>query len=100
MARLFYNKNQNDVVMYNLPEGSTSIGRLPENHVVLADKSVSKKHALITVQGDDTGDLRVQIADLHSTNGTFVNRRKITYRVLEDKDEIRIGNVILTYSDH
>ena len=98
MARLFYNKNKNDVVIFDLNEGSTSIGRNTENDVVLSDKSVSKKHALITLQGNSDAGVRVQIADLHSTNGTYVNNRKVTYQVLSDKDEIRIGKIELIFS--
>ena len=100
MPRLFYEKNKNDVVIYDLMEGSTSLGRHPENNIVLDDKSVSKKHALITVQENDNGNTRVQIADLHSTNGTYINNNKTTYHVLSHQDEIRIGKIVLIYSEN
>jgi len=80
-----------------LEEGSTSIGRGQNNDIVLDDKSISKRHALITMQLLKNGDHKVQIADLHSTNGTFVNGEKITYHTLADSDQLSIGTVQCAY---
>lgn len=99
MPRLFYQKHENDVVIYELSEGSISLGRHPDNDIILNDKSVSKKHALITVQTNEDGKTRVQIADLHSKNGTYINKLKTTYHVLANNDEIRIGKSVLIYSE-
>jgi pSer/pThr/pTyr-binding forkhead associated (FHA) protein len=80
-------------IEYNLEEGSTSIGRGQANDIILADKSVSKRHAIITYQMMKDGKSRVQIADLHSTNGTIVNGNRISYQMLEDGDQLSIGTV-------
>ena len=80
-----------------LSDGSTSIGRGPSNDITLDDKSVSKRHALVTVQKLKDGAFKVQIADLHSTNGTFVNGSKVTYHTLEDSDQLSIGTVQCAY---
>jgi len=80
-----------------LSEGSTSIGRGPANDITLDDKSVSKRHALITLQILKNGDSKVQITDLHSTNGTFVNGNRVTYHTLEDSDQLSIGTVQCAY---
>lgn len=80
-------------IEYNLVEGSTSIGRGQANDIVLEDKSVSKRHAIITFQLMKDGESRVQIADLHSTNGTIVNGHRISYQTLEDGDQLSIGTV-------
>jgi len=80
-----------------LEEGSTSIGRGQNNDITLDDKSVSKRHALVTVQALKSGEFKVQIADLHSTNGTFVNGEKVSYHTLEDSDQLSIGTVQCAY---
>jgi len=84
-------------VEYTLIEGSTSIGRGSANEIVLEDKSVSKRHAIITYQVMKNGENKVQIADLHSTNGTVVNGHKISYHTLEDSDQLSIGTVQCAY---
>jgi predicted component of type VI protein secretion system len=58
--------------------------------IVLADPEVSRRHAAIRVQGDS-----VSIEDLGSTNGTFVNDRRIQGTVaLNDGDTVRFGNTV------
>jgi pSer/pThr/pTyr-binding forkhead associated (FHA) protein len=99
MAKLFIHKNDNDSTLFELTTGSVSIGRDPSNDIVLEDRAISKKHALITVQQQLNDKMRVQIADLHSTNGTYVNKKKITYHVLNDHDEIQIGTKRLIFSE-
>lgn len=82
---------------YTLKEGSTSLGRSEANEIVLNDKSVSKRHAIITYQRLKNGEAKVQIADLHSTNGTIVNGDKISYYTLEDSDQLSLGNIHCAY---
>jgi pSer/pThr/pTyr-binding forkhead associated (FHA) protein len=74
-------------------KGSISIGRGPENAVALKDMSVSKRHALITYQILPNGSTRMQVADLHSTNGTYVNGKKVSYSPLSDGDQLMFGSV-------
>ncbi len=50
-----------------------SIGRVAGNDIVLGDSNVSKFHAKLSVDHD-----RVTVIDLRSTNGTFVNRNRLT----------------------
>lgn len=69
-----------------------SIGRTPDNDIVLENKAVSRKHALIEFDEDSA-----LIIDNESLNGTFVNSRKITEEVLKDNDQITIGKFNLIY---
>ena len=63
------------------------IGRAPVSDVVIDSHVVSRQHALlIRCQGAWV------IADLKSRNGTFVNSRQITQKVLLDSDIVSIGN--------
>jgi pSer/pThr/pTyr-binding forkhead associated (FHA) protein len=67
-----------------------TVGRAPANSMVIVDAEhrVSQYHA--RVEQDALG--RVFLEDRHSTNGTFVNERKITRRELQDGDRIRFGS--------
>jgi hypothetical protein len=68
-----------------------TIGRDEENDVVLPDGDVSRQHARVLFESG-----RLVIVDLASTNGTYVNGRKIrTRRVIEEGDEISIGDFLL-----
>jgi pilus assembly protein CpaF len=64
------------------------IGRVKGNDVVLPKTNVSKRHSRIVVK-----DGKIILIDLKSTNGTFVNGRKITGpQVMQDGDKIYIGD--------
>ena len=67
------------------------LGRAPTNDIVLAGVSVSKSHAQVTHIAD-TG--RYQIADMFSSNGTYMNGEKIhpfEEHQLDDHDQISLG---------
>jgi DNA-binding NtrC family response regulator len=73
----------------------TWLGRSSTSTVVLDDASVSRRHALI--RRDDRGDH--VIIDLGSSNGTFVNGGRVNLPlVLQDGDELRLGDVKLTFA--
>jgi len=67
------------------PEPLT-IGRDPENDLVLDDRRVSRRHAEIRLRLG-----RYTLYDLQSTNGTYVNGRRVAEVVLSDGDRIAIG---------
>jgi uncharacterized protein (TIGR02996 family) len=72
-------------------EREITIGRVQGNHIVLADKNVSRRHARLVVRDD-----KVIVVDLKSTNGTYVNGRKITTpQVVKDSDKLFIGDFTL-----
>ena len=72
-----------------LSEGQTSFGRGPDNNVALDAADVSRHHARLTVTGS-----RVEIADLGSSNGTFVNGERVTTANLAPGDQIRFGSAV------
>jgi hypothetical protein len=69
-----------------LTEQALTLGRLPDNDVVVADPKASRKHAEIRPAGN--GFLLV---DLQSTNGTRVNGTNVGEHILVDGDLIAIG---------
>lgn len=67
-----------------------TIGRKEDNSVVLQDRHTSGNHAKLIVKENN-----LYIQDLHSTNGTFVNGRKISTNVkLLGREEIQIGTTV------
>jgi hypothetical protein len=84
---------------FDIPPGRSEIGRQAEVAIVLDDQDVSRRHAVL----DRTGG-RVGQADLGSTNGTWVNRRRLHPDdrrdgvELRDGDEVRVGSVTLRVS--
>jgi pSer/pThr/pTyr-binding forkhead associated (FHA) protein len=69
-----------------------TIGRLPDNAVIIDNPAVSGHHARVLLEGD-----RVILEDLRSTNGTFVNGRPITRHILQHHDEVLIGKHQLVF---
>jgi pSer/pThr/pTyr-binding forkhead associated (FHA) protein len=66
------------------------VGRSSDLDMVLVEEMVSRRHARILLE-----DGVINIEDLGSTNGTFVNGEKIQKGVLKEGDRILIGTSIL-----
>ncbi|MFY2559885.1 adenylate/guanylate cyclase domain-containing protein [Corallococcus terminator] len=70
----------------------TSLGRHPSNTLRLVDREVSKEHATIERLGKD-----FVLKDLGSSNGTFVNGKRVKELKLKDGDEIALGSSRLIF---
>lgn len=69
-----------------------SIGRVQGNDIILRKGNVSKRHARLVLKNDD-----IELTDLNSTNGTYVNGRKVASpRLIAVGDKIYIADFILT----
>jgi pSer/pThr/pTyr-binding forkhead associated (FHA) protein len=76
-----------------LERHATTIGRTPECDIFLDDVTVSRRHAIVA-----HNEGRVEIEDLGSLNGTYLNRRRIESPApLENGDELQIGKYRLTF---
>jgi uncharacterized protein (TIGR02996 family) len=76
---------------YAFEEQEITIGRGRGNHVVLSDRNISRHHARLVVR-----DSKYILVDLKSTNGTYVNGRRLTARlVVRPTDQIRMGDCTL-----
>ena len=72
-----------------------TIGRVQGNDIILPKGNVSKRHSRIVLK-----DGKFIIVDLKSTNGTYVNGRKITSPiVIKGTDKVYIGDFVLTVED-
>lgn len=78
--------------IYEIKTPSTLIGRKYGN-ILIKDEMVSKKHAQIDIISEDI----FYIKDLASTNGTYVNGRRISYQRLEEGDKIKVGNTLFKF---
>jgi len=73
-------------------QAATSIGRAKANEVVVDDVSVSSEHCRIRPE-----DGHYVLHDLKSTNGTFVNERRVARHVLTEGDVVKIGETSLLF---
>jgi len=77
---------------YTLDGESCTIGRGPGVDIVLADESMSKRHAALEV-----GREGFKVRDLGSTNGLAVNGSAVSATDLKHGDRIRLGEHTLQY---
>jgi Inner membrane component of T3SS, cytoplasmic domain len=73
---------------FRLRVGKNVLGTAADCDVVLTDKKISRKHATIRYEGGE-----FQIADLDSSNGTFVNDEKVQKHDLIDNDIVKLGDI-------
>lgn len=69
-----------------LTKERTTLGRRPYNDIVIDNLAVSGEHAVIHMAGQD-----VEIEDLGSTNGTYVNGKAVKRNDLRNGDMIEVG---------
>ena len=85
-AKLIDLMHEDDVREYPLKDDTTTLGRIGTNDIRLLDEMVSGHHAKI---------IRFQnnyfIEDIASTNGSFVNGKRVRKCVLKDGDKISFG---------
>lgn len=93
------------IARVNLPQGSREIplifkpggrrlnvGRASDNELTLNDASVSKIHAALLMTSEGT----ILVADTGSTNGTYINGRRIAYgesRQVDEGDVLGFGDI-------
>jgi pSer/pThr/pTyr-binding forkhead associated (FHA) protein len=70
----------------------TRLGALEDNDLCIPSETVSKYHAVIYRKGR-----QIEIEDLNSTNGTFVNGTAIRRSPLQPGDRIRLADVDLLF---
>jgi pSer/pThr/pTyr-binding forkhead associated (FHA) protein len=92
MPKLILTTEAQGKVAYEFAEGSITIGRAPDNMIVIDDPSVSNRHATMELTGET-----YRLKDLESTNGTKVNGVPITETVLRFDDRIRFGAIEARY---
>jgi hypothetical protein len=70
----------------------TTVGRTPDNHIVVPVREVSRRHAEIVLT-----EVGYVLKDLGSPNGTFVNGERIAEHRLQDEDRIAMGGQVFVF---
>jgi pSer/pThr/pTyr-binding forkhead associated (FHA) protein len=76
------------------PQSTKTIGRATGAEFVVDAPLVSRVHCRL-----EAGDDRLEVIDLSSTNGTFVNDKRVDRARLATGDRLRVGRVELTVSE-
>lgn len=76
-----------------LPGSIKTIGRSSGAEFMVDAALVSRLHCRLTA-----GATELQVHDLDSTNGTFVNGKRVTRASLKEGDELAVGRVTFTVS--
>ena len=69
-----------------------NIGRLPDSELLLSDTGVSRLHAFIINENGHH-----MVCDGKSMNGTYLNGQRITQKILQHGDSIKIANTVVIY---
>jgi pSer/pThr/pTyr-binding forkhead associated (FHA) protein len=73
-------------------KNEVTIGRKPDNDIVIDNPAVSGHHARIVKQGDE-----YLLEDLNSTNGTFLKERKVLKAALRNRDEVGVAKHVIVF---
>jgi pSer/pThr/pTyr-binding forkhead associated (FHA) protein len=92
-ARVNLQHTKKDIPLTFKPGGKRrSVGRGTDNDLHLNDGSVSKIHATLVMNQEDV----LMVADTGSTNGTFINGRRLSYGEaypIEEGDVVAFGDI-------
>ena len=94
MAKLllkFENTVQKEVPLL---DGTINIGRLPDNNIQIDNPAVSSRHCRVLFDGEN-----YYVEDNNSTNGTFLNKQRITRSQLKHGDELTIGKHTVRFEE-
>jgi two-component system NtrC family sensor kinase len=94
MATFFVMQGRDKGKRFDLRSPSLTIGRDGSNRIQLNDSEVSRRHAEIR-----RGPEGLQLIDLGSSNGTFVNTERTAERLLHNGDRVQIGRTLLLFTD-
>jgi len=91
MIKLTLTEKGGEPKVLTFDKDEITIGRVSGNDIVLAKGNISKRHTRLTKK-----DAGLEIADLKSTNGTYVNGRKIAGpTVVAPSDRIYVGDFLI-----
>jgi predicted nucleic acid-binding Zn-ribbon protein len=80
-------EGEDEIQVFRIERGWTRIGRSIAADVRLDDPSVSRRHALVVSEPDES----LRVLDDRSLNGVFLNGEIVDWGKLEDGDELRVG---------
>lgn len=93
MPSLFVIQGRDQGQRFLLEETLVGLGRVAGNAIQLRDTEVSRKHAVLEQSGE-----AFVLRDLNSSNGTFVNGKRVHEKQLETGDRVQMGRTLLLYT--
>ncbi len=94
MASLYVIRGRDNGQHFLLRGPSITIGRDTANQIQVHDTEVSRHHARIEV----TDEKSLRLTDLGSSNGTFVNSRKVASQILRSGDRVQVGRTLMIFT--
>jgi signal transduction histidine kinase len=91
---LYVIKGQNQGSLFDVDEGTIALGRDASNQIRLLDTEVSRRHAELTFDGETC-----TIADLDSSNGTYVNSQRVATAQLRTGDKLQLGGTVMLFTN-
>ena len=92
MASLFVIRGRDQGRRFELSDGLT-LGRESVNAIQLHDTEVSRRHAQIRIR-----DGQFWLADLKSSNGSFLNDQRIDEHALRSGDRVQVGRTLMIFT--
>jgi pilus assembly protein CpaF len=93
MIKLTITEKGGEPKALSFDKDEVTIGRVSGNDIVLPKGNVSKRHSKLALRGAG----QIEISDLKSTNGTYVNGRKIgDPMLLSGTDRVYVGDFLIT----
>jgi type II secretory pathway predicted ATPase ExeA len=92
--KLFVTRDGETIKELTFDQPRLLIGRSEHNDIAIPSRFVSRHHLLLVRHGNTTF-----MMDLNSSNGTFVNSRRVSNHVLIDNDVITVGNHRIKFCD-
>ncbi|MEX2125802.1 MAG: FHA domain-containing protein [Woeseia sp.] len=92
--QLFVSYNGKTICELALDKQRLLVGRSEHNELRISSRFISRHHALFVRHGKSTF-----LMDLNSTNGTFVNSRRISNLMLTNDDVVQVGNHRIKFVD-
>lgn len=94
MASLYVIRGRDNGQHFLLRGSTITIGRDTANQIQVHDTEVSRQHARIEV----TDDKALRLIDLGSSNGTFINSRKVESQILRSGDRVQVGRTLMIFT--
>ena len=94
MAKINYMDRENVLREFEINDEAITMGREATNKIVIADPSVSRAHAYIEKRSDG-----YYLVDKNSSNGTFINGKKVSQQKLNHNDKVNLGSASLVFED-
>ncbi len=93
MPSLFVIRGNDQGTRFELEDARVGIGRDSSNQIQLHDSEVSRQHAEVRLHAG-----RHSVTDLESSNGTYVNGKRVQAQELSSGDHLQVGRTVMLFT--